>query len=81
MAIQLLPESKEQIKESKDKQKAIIADCDKAIADIQYNMDVLQKALTAQNEAKTQAQSTLDDLNTDFPDIPAVVDVVPGEVK
>ena len=65
----ITPESKEQIRGSKEKQKAIIIECDKAIADIQSNVSELQKALATQNAIKKQAQDTLSGLDKDFPDI------------
>lgn len=65
----ITPGSEEKIKEAKNKQRAIIVDCDKAIADIKANIKVLQDALAAQTLVKKRAQDILNDLDTDFPDI------------
>ena len=70
----ITPESKEQIRASKEKQKAVIIECDKAILDIQSNIGVLQEALVTRNAVKKQAQDTLDSLDQDFPDITDTTD-------
>lgn len=70
----ITPSSKEKIKEAKEKQRSIIADCNKAIADIEANIKVLQDALAAQTKVKQQAQKILNDLDADFPDI---IDMTP----
>ena len=75
--MELKPESKEQIRLSKQKQEDIIAGCDKAIVDIQSNLADLQEALKEQNELKKKAQDTLNELNSDFPD---VVEAISDEV-
>ncbi len=61
-------ETIEQINSAKQKQRNIIITCNKAIADIQANILVLQTALSNQNRAKQQAQDIINSLNTDFPD-------------
>ena len=71
----ITPESKEEIKAAKEKQKNIIIDCDKAITDIQSNIKVLQKTLAAQNTTKKTAQDILDSLDKDFPDVPDILDI------
>jgi len=65
----ITPESKEQIKTAKQKQKDIILECDNASADVQGNISVLQEALSKQNEVRKQAQDTLAGLDSDFPDV------------
>lgn len=66
-------ESKEQIKAAKQKQKDVIHECDRAIADIQTNIQVLQKVLANQKATKKQAQNILDKLSRDFPDVASEV--------
>ena len=67
--MELKPESKEQIRLSKQKQEDVIVGCDKAIADIQSNLEALQEAMAMQNDTKKKAQDTLNELNSDFPDV------------
>jgi len=67
--MEITPESKEQIKSVKEKQRGIIIECDKAINDIQENIKVLQEVLGVQQTNKKCAQDTLDGLDKDFPDV------------
>lgn len=79
--MELKPESKEQIRVSKRKQKDILVGCDKAIADIQSNLEALQEAMAMQNDVKKKAQDTLNELDSDFPDVvDAIATTISDEV-
>ena len=61
------PLTKEEIEKAKQKQRAIISDCDKAMADCQNNITTLNSAIVQQSALKKLAQDTLQDLGDDFP--------------
>jgi len=61
------PLTKEEIEKAKAEQKAIIADCDRQIADYQFNIGVLNGYIVNKSDLKAQAQAVLADLDDDFP--------------
>jgi len=61
------PLTKEEIEKAKQKQRAMISDCDKAIADCQNNIATLNSVIAQQAALKKLAQNTLADLTDDFP--------------
>lgn len=65
----ITPSSKGKIIEVKEKQRNVIIGCDKAIADLEANIQTLQVELATQNQIKQQAQNILKDLDIDFPDV------------
>lgn len=67
-----LPLTKEQVDLAKATQRLVIAECDKAIADLQRNIAVLQDLIVQQGNKKKMAQDTLSDLENDFPMVQSV---------
>ena len=61
------PLTKEQVEKAKGTQKGIIAECDKALADLQSNIGVLQALGTQQKVNKKAAKDVLAALEKDFP--------------
>ena len=72
-----LPLTKEQVEKAKQTQRAIIAECDKAIADLAFNIAALQSLVVQQNSKKKLAQDTLSDLENDFPVVTSIT-TAPG---
>lgn len=61
------PLTKEEVEKAKQKQRGIISDCDKAIADCQNNIATLNSVMAQQNTTRKLAEDTLADLQDDFP--------------
>lgn len=61
------PLTKEEVEKAKQKQRGVITDCDKAIADGQDNIATLNTVIAQQTGAKSLAQDTLRALDDDFP--------------
>lgn len=63
------PLTKAEVEKAKQTQRAIIAECDKAIADLQYNIGVVQDLVIQQRTKKNVAKDTLAALIKDFPEV------------